>query len=112
MPNVKVGYNQQTGKVEFSPNGGDVEMRGRGRIIFTPDPHQPVAFQSFKLQPEDQTQFPRTVGAAQIDVDDLFTDKERKAYKYTVVVRLDDGTTKVGDPQIVNKPGALAGIAL
>src|SRR5512143_2827960 len=111
MPNIRVGYNQQTGKVEFSPNDGNVYMKGRGRIFFTPaDPANPVEFQSFKLEPEDLVQFPRTVAPGQIDVDDLFTDPHEKAYKYTVVVKL-DGTTGVGDPQIVNQPRALAGVA-
>ncbi len=111
MPNVRVGYNQQTGQVEFSPNGGNVRMRGRGRIFFTPaDPEHPVVFQSFTLNPEYLAQFPRTVTPGQIDVDDRFTDTQEKSYEYTVVVKVDNGATKAGDPQIVNQPGAMAGV--
>ena len=108
MPHVTVGL--VDGTVRFAPNGGDVTMRGRGKIVFTPDPQNPVIFQSFKLNPEDQTQFPRTVGAAQIDVDDLFTDKQEKRYTYTIEVTAPGGSTKVGDPQIVNQPGAMVGV--
>ncbi len=111
MPTVTVKYDQHQKKVVFTPRDGEVVMTARGKINFNkPDPHDPFVFESFKLTPEDLTQFPRTVMADHIVVDDRFTDKQQTAYKYTVVIKLSDGSSKVGDPQIVNKPGALAGV--
>ena len=111
MPTVTVKYDKQQKQVVFSPRGGKVVMTARGKINFQkPDPHDPFEFVSFKLNPEDINQFPRTVLPDEIVVDDLFTDKQQKEYKYTIVLKLDDGSEPVGDPQIVNQPGVMAGI--
>lgn len=104
MPTVTVLYRPQTDKVEFAPDNGKVIMRARGDITFQHGGNVPFDFESFGLNPEDRTQFPRVVTAAQITVDDLFTDAVEKSYKYTVVIKLSNGTTKVGDPQIINQP--------
>ena len=111
MPTVTVTFNEAKKKVEFHPKGGEVVMTSRGKIKFQkPNPQDPFVFDSFTLNPEDLAQFPRTVQADEILVDDLFTDKQQKAYKYTVVLKLNDGSKQVGDPQIVNKPGAMAAV--
>ncbi|MGE5231294.1 MAG: hypothetical protein ACM3NS_06095 [Deltaproteobacteria bacterium] len=101
---VTVQYLPYQNKVDFSPNNGHVAVNARDTITFKKGGSVDFDFEGFSLTPEDLTQFPRTVLPDHIDVQDLFTDKQETWYKYTVVIRLRDGTQKVGDPQIVNKP--------
>jgi hypothetical protein len=108
---VNVQYVANTGKVIFhQKNGaqknGHVAMTRSGEIAFQKSPpNAEFDFESFSLDPEDSTQFPRTVRPEQIVVVDRFSDTEETWYKYTVVIKLhSNGTTKEGDPQIVNKP--------
>jgi hypothetical protein len=104
MRNVTVRYLSDTDTVDFSPDRGKLIMTAKDTITFKKGGSVDFDFERFGLNPEDSTQFPRTVLSDRIEVEDMFTDKQEKSYKYTVVIRLRDGRRKVGDPQIINKP--------
>lgn len=102
MPAVTVTYDPNAG-VQFHPDNGNVTMTARGIIKFQKGGNYDFRFASFELNPPD-SQFSVAVGPDEIDVDDAFTNRVLTAYKYTVGIRLPNGTRAYGDPQIINKP--------
>lgn len=107
MRNVTVKYRSDRDEVVFAPDNGKLVMTARDSITFKKGGSVDFDFASFSLYPEDLSQFPRTVLPDRIDVEDRFTDKQETSYKYTVVIKLRDGSSKVGDPQIINKPSGV-----